>query len=135
MRNFVSLAQENKHQFRRIKKQFEAETAQRSPTLEEVNIEISPKGPVRCWVSRWFYVQLYLEKSGARLSVNRCAITNDGHWKDDITWDELMKIKGQAGFGDWWAIEIFPPANEVVNVANMRHLWLLKEAPTQAWRK
>ncbi len=27
-----------------------------------------------------------------RLSVNRAAITNDGGWQQDITWDELQRL-------------------------------------------
>jgi hypothetical protein len=29
---------------------------------------------------------------------------------------------------------VYPPVDEIVNVANMRHLWLLDEAPPYAWR-
>ena len=40
-----------------------------------------------------------------------------------------------AGYGDQWAIEIYPAEDETVNVANMRHLWLMAEAPSVAWRR
>jgi hypothetical protein len=33
-----------------------------------------------------------------------------------------------------WAVEIYPADGDVVAVANMRHLWLLPEAPAFAWR-
>ena len=32
-------------------------------------------------------------------------------------------------------LEIYPPDDQVIDVANMRHLWLLDEAPAYAWRK
>lgn len=72
-----------------------------------------------------------------RLSVNRTAYTLsvDGHpkWHSGIEWDELQDIKRACGYGGSWAVECFPPDSEVVNVANMRHLWLLPEAPPYAW--
>lgn len=55
-------------------------------------------------------------------------------YRDGITWDELMQVKRDCGFADRWAVEIFPSDNETVNVANMRHLWLLPDAPPFAWR-
>jgi hypothetical protein len=30
-------------------------------------------------------------------------------------------------------VEVYPPDEAVVNVANIRHLWLLAEAPAYAW--
>lgn len=55
-------------------------------------------------------------------------------YRDGITWDDLMGVKRDCGYGDRWAVEVFPPDSHVVNVANMRHLWLLPGAPTYAWR-
>lgn len=31
--------------------------------------------------------------------------------------------------------EVFPAESDVVNVANMRHLWLLREPPPFGWRR
>lgn len=56
-------------------------------------------------------------------------------WRDGITWDDLMLVKARCGFADRWAVEVYPPDAEVVNVANMRHLWLLPQAPNYVWRK
>lgn len=39
------------------------------------------------------------------------------------------------GLADSWAVEVFPADADVVNVANMRHLWILPDAPAFAWRK
>ncbi len=76
---------------------------------------------------------LFDEDGKKRLSVNRTVLTDDGQYQDGITWDELNRVKAEAGFADAWAIEIYPPTDDVVNVANMRHLWILDEAPIQAW--
>lgn len=92
--------------------------------------------PVRTWQSKDFAVHLWLDPRGARrLTVCRTAINADGSWKDGITWDELQRLKSEAGFADTWAVECYPPDAEVICDANMRHLWLLDEAPPFAWRK
>lgn len=44
---------------------------------------------------------------------------------DGITWDDLQWLKAAVGFGDREAVEVFPRDCDVVNVANMRHLWVL----------
>jgi len=92
-----------------------------------------PKPPMRCWASRKYLVQLYDEtqkEAGMyRLSINRSTITTTKQWSDKITWDELMSIKSEIGFGYWWAFEVYPAESSVVNVANMRHLWMFEHIP------
>lgn len=72
-----------------------------------------------------------------RLTVQRTWCDDKGEWVDGITWDELQEIKAQAGYRDHTAIEIYPPEDDIVNVASMRHIWVL--APGQMfsfqWRK
>jgi hypothetical protein len=83
-----------------------------------------------------FVAQVFDEVDGARrISVQRTMIDDNGNWLQGITWDDLMLVKDDCGYGNCWAVEIFPPNTEVVNVANMRHLWLLPEAPPFAWRR
>lgn len=87
------------------------------------------------WRSSHFLVQAYAERGDVlRLSVNRTDIDSKGRWVDGITWDELQKIKTECGFGDRDAVEVFPPDADVVNVANMRHLWVLPVFLPFAWR-
>ena len=82
--------------------------------------------PAAVWRSTHFLAQLFSEAMGGqRLSINRSAIQRDGSWTENISWDELMTIKAECGFADAWAVEIFPPVGRVVNVANMRHLWIV----------
>ena len=89
------------------------------------------------WRSKRFYAGLYEEPNGSmRLSVNRTEIDlKTGNWKDGITWDELNTVKEQCGFGRVWAVEVFPPTPHLVNVANIRHLFLLAGRPDYAWAK
>lgn len=91
--------------------------------------------PLRAWRSPAFLAVLYRDSKGfGRLSINRTTIDNLGRWRDEITWDELMQVKEECGFGAAWAVELYPPVDSVVNDANMRHLFLLAEPPPFAWR-
>jgi hypothetical protein len=74
------------------------------------------------------------ENGAIRLSVCRARMGKNGRWEDGITWDQLQRLKAECGYADSWAAEIFPPDAQVVNVGNLRHLWLLPEAPAFAWR-
>lgn len=94
-----------------------------------------PKGLVDVWRSQGFLVQVFDPKDGAqRLTV--CRTKHNGKsWVPGITWDELQQIKAECGNSEVYAVEIFPAESDLVNVANMRHLWLLNKAPDFAWRK
>ncbi len=92
---------------------------------------------VAVWRSRDFLVQSFLPECQEvllLLGVNRTMILDDGRWADGITWDEMMQIKRSVGFGDVAAVEAFPPDRDVVNVANIRWLWLLVSRPAWMWR-
>lgn len=95
-----------------------------------------PNAPLRVWRSRDYLVQEFRAEAPAcvRLSVNRTTLTGD-RWNDNLTWDELQDIKAQCGYPMADAVEVYPPAGDVVNVANMRHLWVLREQLPFAWRK
>ncbi|MCC7414384.1 MAG: hypothetical protein IT495_22405 [Gammaproteobacteria bacterium] len=93
-----------------------------------------PPGIESVWRSRDFLAQLYTHESVPRLSVCRTGLRGD-RWQDGIEWDDLMRVKSECGFGDRWAVECYPPESEVVNVANMRHLWLLDAPPTFGWKR
>lgn len=87
------------------------------------------------WLSRDYLVQGFDGPGGVlRLTVCSTTPTADS-WADGLTWDELMEIKRQCGFADWVAVELYPDDSNIVNVANMRHLWLLREAPAFMWRR
>ena len=86
--------------------------------------------PIEVWRSRSFLVQVYQALKGqVRISVQR----TDG--ADGITWDQLQSVKAEIGRGHLTAVELYPPAEHLVDVANMRHLWTLPELPAWAWRK
>jgi hypothetical protein len=93
---------------------------------------------IEIWRSRDFLCQIFKEDERLeRLSICRAAIDlAKGRWRDGIKWEELQQIKSEVGRGDFDAVEVFPKDADVVDVANMRHLWVFKEVPLWfAWRK
>ncbi|MGL5719865.1 MAG: DUF7694 domain-containing protein [Alphaproteobacteria bacterium] len=94
--------------------------------------------PLRVWRSRYFLVQEYEESGYIRISVVdsrtlKSFSNNSPKFGGSITWDELQQIKRDIGYGDKCAVEVFPPDNLVVNIANMRHLWVLDYVPNFCW--
>jgi hypothetical protein len=149
MNIYTLLAETNRPLFNEARKNLQQAQRKLSEDLQEVSseevakVESLGKKPMVVWKSRKFLVQLIQdvifagtpeEQEYMRLTVNRTELLNDGNWKDGITFDELMDIKSQCGFGEQWAVEVFPPDEELVNVGNMRHLWLVTR-PVFAWSK
>ena len=99
--------------------------------------ENTPSGTrhVALWRSKDFIVQVVDDQGHTRLTINRTDVDINGRWLDGITWDELRRLKAEAGFADWWAVEVFPPEADIQNFANMRHLWLLPEPPPYGWKR
>lgn len=99
--------------------------------------KVAPSTTVRVLRSRDFLVQVH--ETGhdrcLRLSVCRTDIQVGGRWKDGISWDDLQRLKREAGYADRDAVEIYPADNDVVNVANMRHIFLTPEPIPFAWRR
>lgn len=96
-----------------------------------------PEKLIEVWRSRDFLVQVFAEREGiVRASVNRTSVSTDNdRWVDGISWEELQRIKREIGRGQLDAVEVFPADRDVVNVANMRHLFILDEPLPFAWRK
>lgn len=90
------------------------------------------------WMSRDFHATLYRDRANGheRLTVGRTELdTRTGNFRDGITWDELQAVKHQCGYGDRWAVEVYPANEEVVDAVSLRHLWLLPEPPAYAWTR
>lgn len=98
------------------------------------HLRVADGSPFRVLRSREFLAQIYNENGHVRISVCRTELDSEGYWKDGISWEELQRIKNECGFADQCAVEVYPPESDVVNVANMRHLWILPEPPAFAWR-
>ena len=99
--------------------------------------------PVKVWRSADYLAVLYKQRADGmmRLTVNsvrrkperkRKARTD---WRDGITWDELQRVKNETLGPDVWCVEVYPAQDDVVDVANMRHLWPLDEPPATRFPK
>jgi hypothetical protein len=86
--------------------------------------------------SNAFVVVVWIEPNGfTRLSINRTEWDErEGRFRDNIGWDDLQRLKAEAGYGDVPAVELYPPDQHVMNTVNMRHLFLLPIAPPFMWR-
>lgn len=123
------------------RRQLERDNAKQPDRLQEIPRidwpENAPPTIVRVFRSRVFLVQEYIHASPlvlCRLSVCKTSVSGN-RWADGITWDELQQIKNECGYGGADAVEIYPADDDVVNVANMRHLWVLDAPVPFAWRK
>jgi hypothetical protein len=107
------------------------QNARHGPTLAEVPPHEWPGGPIpnlmRVLRSATHLVQIFAAPMPAefRLSVCRSEL-GPTSWAEGISWDDLQGLKAQAGYADRLAVEIYPAAADLVNVANMRHLWILQ---------
>ncbi len=91
---------------------------------------------VKAMRNKDFLVQIFDEDHAIRLSITKAELNKDcTRWRDGITWDEIQGIKNQLGYQDKCAVELYPPEEEVVNVANIRHIFILKELPEFMWKK
>ena len=124
---------------REQRRQLARENAKQPKRLQEVPREQWPwpSAPhLRILRSRDFLVQIFEAPPPAvvRLTVCRTEI-NGARWRDGISWDDLQRIKAECGYSLEHAVEVYPPDPDVVNDANMRHLWVLAEPIPFAWRK
>lgn len=121
-----------------IRKQMEKENRKRPPVLTPVERDKWPEHGddkiIEVWISNRYLAQVFLEqvfddKPGVlRVSVCRTSIDYQGMWEANLSWDELMEVKRQIGRDSAYAVEVLPPDEDIVNVANMRHFWILPVA-------
>jgi hypothetical protein len=115
------------------------ESTSQPATLREIPREqwpaFAPAHLIEVWRSRGFLVQVYTEPSDfQRMSVYRAFHDGDS-WVDQVTWDELMQLKRECGRGDKDALEVFPADVDIVNVANMRHLFFPPTPVKFKWKR
>jgi hypothetical protein len=125
------------------RRQLERENKKLPLVLAEIGREDwpynSPPSLSRVLRSRSFLVQVFdPEQEGLpyRLSICRTQVNaQEKRWSDGITWDEIQQLKREAGYGNIDAVEIYPADNDIVNIANMRHIFLMAQPLSFAWRK
>lgn len=89
-----------------------------------------PKGDplIEAWRSSRYMVQVYqVTENIERLSICHLDFNDDfTRWKDGISWDKIQRLKRECGRGDFEACEMYPIDSDIVDVANMRHLWIMR---------
>lgn len=81
----------------------------------------APPGLMRCWPNRTYSVQLIARNGLEVLMIRR----HDG--AAHFPWQDLQKIKDQLVGEDREAVQVFPRKGEIVDMANMAHLWLVPD--------
>jgi hypothetical protein len=78
-----------------------------------------------------FTVQCFnVDENVIRLAINRNPVAQMSlSYPDGIDREELKAIIKALGFGDRYGVEIYPPKRSILNVMNVRHLWLLPKSP------
>lgn len=112
---FKQIALTNRPLFNKLRRQFQAEQRMLTREFLEYSEEqlaefAAAKScktpPVAAWHSRNYMAQLYIDHVAGgtpddetfhRLSISRCEVTNEGEWRGDMTWDELMEVKRGIG--------------------------------------
>jgi hypothetical protein len=93
--------------------------AWRERSLSE-SLRPAPHGVTQIFENGWFAVSIRPIASGYHLFISNAPGTPVRSWHD------LQRIKNELIGYDHTAVEIFPPQKEVVDQANMTHLWVLK---------
>ena len=73
------------------------------------------------WEDDTYIVYGFLDQNTIRLDIER------RDKRDGIGWDELQRIKNECGFEHFDAIELYPRQKDVINNANVRHLYVLQQ--------
>lgn len=86
--------------------------------------EKKPTGMRFAFVNNVYWVQIYenLTDLGA---VYQMMIGRHDHREICVPWGHLQKIKNDLGYEDRDAIECFPRTGHLVDVENIRHLWIM----------
>lgn len=81
----------------------------------------------QCWRNNVYSVQVYARTDSlhpGQLRALQLAVRR--HDGDEVRgWSDLQRIKDEIAGPDRVAIEIYPPADSVVDNANMRHIFVL----------
>lgn len=95
--------------------------------------------PSRVWYVGGYLAQEFREPDGiVRLSIvsaKRVTPSQGRGLQDGIPWDDLQQIKDRLGYHGRDAVEVYPAEDDLVDVANMRHLWILPYRLPFAWRR
>lgn len=93
--------------------------------------------PLAAWRSRTHIASLWKTEHEGVVRLSVCtteALEHGRRVADGISWDTLQRIKTECGFGGMDAVEIYPKDKDIIDEANMRHLWIVQKEIRFAWR-
>lgn len=86
---------------------------------------LAPAGLKRCYLNDLYSVQVYEQQTEWGLVTHLMVRRHDeGPIRD---WKHMQRIKNEIVGRDRCAVEVYPAESEVVDQANMYHLWVLPE--------
>ena len=89
-----------------------------------------PPSCTELWRSRGYLLQVH--RVPGHPGVERLSVCRSDQSPKPITWDTLQRLKRECGRGHLWAVEVYPADDQLVDVADMRHLWVVAR-PAWAW--
>jgi len=137
-------SKERKHRIKEAKKFFQKENKEyplygfkKVSFPDSMRNDICNGSHIICaFRSRNYLASIFNDNGYTRISVNMTDINENGEWLEGISWDILQHIKTLLGYGEFEAVEVYPKDSDVVNIANIRHLFILKENELPfIWRK
>jgi hypothetical protein len=94
------------------------------PWEDRSHLRDDPRAPIgleRAWLNRTYSVQLVRRGGLEVLMIRR----HDG--EAHFPWSDLQKIKDQLAGEHREAVQVFPRHDEIVDMPNMAHLWLVPD--------
>lgn len=88
-----------------------------------VGHELAPKGLRKCCLNNKYSVQFFDQQTGWGLIEHLMVRRHDS--KPVRSWADLQRIKNELVGANRTAIEVFPAENNLVDQANIYHLWIL----------
>lgn len=79
---------------------------------------------LEAWASPEFFAGAFSSGGILRLSIGR--VSGDSA---PMSWEDLMRVKRECGFGHLDAVEIYPADVDIFNTANLRHLYFSGPVP------
>jgi hypothetical protein len=89
----------------------------------------------QAYAVQWFAAPPFNGIECTRLAISRYPLSDGGFlWEDHpFSWEELMRIKTELGFGGVYGVEVYPSIADTVNASNHRHLWLFAQPLSIGW--
>ncbi len=89
----------------------------------------------KSWIGKPSPVSLHMRERGWLSEVSKVYVDEDKQYSvlirnapnTDIPWAEKQRIKNELFDAEAVAIEVFPAMSELVDEANMYHLWVLPD--------